>query len=60
MRYNMLGNGGHWFPGKRAVAIDQLDFSMGRGVEFGRRMKAILHEAEAAMGAEAVKRLSQS
>lgn len=60
MRYNLLGNGGHWFPGKRATAIEGLDFSMGRGAEFGQRMKAILHEAEATMGAAAVKRLSES
>ncbi|MCH7909189.1 MAG: aldo/keto reductase [Candidatus Hydrogenedentes bacterium] len=27
MRYNMLGNGGHWFPGAKADAIDEIDLS---------------------------------
>ena len=26
-RYNLLENGGHWFPGKNAASADKLDFS---------------------------------
>ncbi|MCH7958922.1 MAG: aldo/keto reductase [Candidatus Hydrogenedentes bacterium] len=27
MRYNMLGNGGHWFPGAKASAVGEIDLS---------------------------------
>jgi uncharacterized protein len=27
MRYNLLGNGGHWFPGKQALNLAQVDLS---------------------------------
>lgn len=26
-RYNLLGNGGHWFPGKKAYDLDKLDLT---------------------------------
>ena len=27
MRYNLFGSGGHWFPGKRADGVEELDLS---------------------------------
>jgi uncharacterized protein len=26
-RYNLLGNGGHWFPGKKAYDLEKLDLT---------------------------------
>lgn len=61
MRYNLLGNGGHWFPGLNAQFAGELDFEKALGDSpFGKQIPGWLVEAHELMGAEAVERLSQS
>lgn len=61
MRYNMLGNGGHWFPGQK---IDQLDWdnlpALLAASPVADQIPDVLREAHAALNAEEVKRLSES
>jgi hypothetical protein len=61
MRYNLLGNAGHWFPGKNAA---QFDPEAVRRVipanPFVDRIPAILSEAHEMLIGEEQKRLSQS
>jgi predicted aldo/keto reductase-like oxidoreductase len=60
MRYNLLGNGGHWFPGVNAAKIDEVDLSGIAGAAgLGTRLVSMLHETHQMLGAESVKRLSQ-
>ncbi|MDC0832785.1 Aldo/keto reductase family [Geitlerinema sp. FC II] len=60
MRYNLLGNGGHWFPGEKVDKVDVrslescLKNSPHRDV-----VLAMLREADALLGGQEVKRLSQ-
>jgi predicted aldo/keto reductase-like oxidoreductase len=63
MRYNMLGNGGHWFPGKNAADFDEpamkaalANINGGAADHVIAAMKQV-HEM---VGGESVKRLSQS
>ncbi|WP_404790725.1 aldo/keto reductase [Altericista sp. CCNU0014] len=60
MRYNLLGNGGHWFAGQPASQIETLDLqaSLIRSPNAA-RIPNILKAAHARFGNEAVKRLSQ-
>ena len=61
MRYNLLGNGGHWFPGKQAADLDALDLSeIAAKSGLGAQLKPLLRETHAMLAKEAVKRLSQS
>ncbi|MBW4467570.1 MAG: aldo/keto reductase [Pegethrix bostrychoides GSE-TBD4-15B] len=61
MRYNLLGNGGHWFPGTRAEQIDQLDFSAALAQSpHAAKIPQLLKETHQLLGGEAVQRLSQS
>ncbi|MEA5598271.1 aldo/keto reductase [Rivularia sp. UHCC 0363] len=61
MRYNLLGSGGHWFPGNKANQIDQLDLrSCLQNSPYADRIPGILAEADRILGGEEVKRLSQS
>ncbi len=61
MRYNLLGNGNHWFPGNKVQKFDE-----SRLLEtvsenpFAQRIPDILREADAMLKDEEVKRLSES
>ncbi len=61
MRYNMLGQGGHWFPGEKVDKIDwpALTESI-KGYRFADRIPKYLHEAHDLFNAEDKKRLSES
>jgi predicted aldo/keto reductase-like oxidoreductase len=61
MRYNLLGNGGHWFPGQKADKLAELDLSECLSKSpFRNKIPQYLAETESLLGAEEVKRLSQS
>jgi uncharacterized protein len=61
MRYNLLGNGGHWFPGARANEVSKLDFRQClTNSPHAAKIPQILAEADRLLGGESVKRLSQS
>lgn len=60
-RYNLLENGGHWFPGATAknVARYNLENCL-RNSPHGDKIPKILEECDRLLGGAAVKRLSQS
>jgi len=61
MRYNLLGNAGHWFPGHNAKEFD--DAQLGpllKNSPFAEKIPQVLRDAHQLMFAEEVKRLSQS
>ncbi len=60
MRYNLLGNGNHWFPGEKAEAIQTLDFTqcLSRSPHAD-KIPALLADAHQLLGGASVKRLSQ-
>jgi predicted aldo/keto reductase-like oxidoreductase len=60
LRYNLLGNGGHWFPGINAAEFDEAAIG-----EIGRKagypsLVNILHEAHDRFGDAPRKRLQQN
>jgi predicted aldo/keto reductase-like oxidoreductase len=60
LRYNLLGNGGHWFPGINAAEFDEASIG-----EIGRKagypsLVNILHEAHDRFGDAPRKRLQQN
>jgi hypothetical protein len=61
MRYNLLGNGGHWFPGQKADKLQDLDLSECLSHSPHRdRIPQLLADCDRLLGSDSVKRLSQS
>jgi hypothetical protein len=60
MRYNLLGGGGHWFPGNK---VDRLDWERLPAVlarsPFASRIPDVLREAHDMFGGADQKRLSE-
>jgi len=60
MRYNLLGNGGHWFPGNKADKLDELDLSTClQNSPHKEIIPKLLREAHDLFHGEARKRLQQ-
>ena len=64
MRYNLLGNAGHWFPGENVKKFDAETLArlepLFKNSAFAARIPAILEEAHELLFGEEKKRLSQS
>jgi uncharacterized protein len=61
MRYNLLENGGHWFPGAKASEVDQYDLTdCLRRSPYRAEIPGYLKEADRMLAGAEVKRLSQS
>jgi len=61
MRYNLLGNADHWFPGNRADKLEDLDFSHClQHSPFREKIPDCLAEAHQLMSGAEVRRLSKS
>ncbi len=61
MRYNLMGNAGHWFPGTNAAHFDAAKIRAALdGNPFAERIPGILTEAHTLLHGEQQKRLSES
>lgn len=61
MRYNLLGNGSHWFPGNKAEQVQNLDLrSALRHSPHAEQIPALLAETDRLLGGQTVQRLSRS
>jgi hypothetical protein len=60
MRYNLLGRGGHWFPGQNAEQVSELDLRACLSQSpHADKIPALLAEAHQLLGGQTVQRLSQ-
>ncbi|MDB9510276.1 aldo/keto reductase [Kamptonema animale CS-326] len=60
MRYNLLGNASHWFPGSKADKINELELKKCLiHSPHAVKIPGILKEADRLLGGQAVQRLSQ-
>lgn len=61
MRYNLLGNGGHWFPGQNAAEVGKYNLSEClAGSPHGAKIPSLLADTHQLLGGASVQRLSQS
>ncbi|WP_341530662.1 aldo/keto reductase [Nostoc sp. UHCC 0302] len=61
MRYNLLGNGSHWFPGNKADRIDEFDLRQClSGSPHADKIPEFLAQAHQMLAGEAVKRLTKA
>ena len=61
MRYNLLGNGGHWFPGLNAAQLDSIDLTAAIADSvYADTMSDLLRQTHAMLYEQPQTRLSQS
>jgi predicted aldo/keto reductase-like oxidoreductase len=61
MRYNLLGNGSHWFPGNKADRLDELDLSKSLvNSPHAHKIPQMLAKAHEMLAGAEVKRLSKT
>ncbi|MBW4684821.1 MAG: aldo/keto reductase [Komarekiella atlantica HA4396-MV6] len=61
MRYNLLGNGSHWFPGNKADQLNELDlWQCLSNSPHADKIPQILEQAHQMLAGEPVKRLSRT
>jgi hypothetical protein len=61
MRYNLLGNGGHWFPGNNAANVEKVDLRACLSQSpFADQIPEILAKTHQLLGGKTVQRLSRS
>ncbi|ACK69636.1 aldo/keto reductase [Gloeothece citriformis PCC 7424] len=60
-RYNLLGNGGHWFPGQNAAKVNELDLTdCLKNSPYGDKIPYLLGDTHRLLGGAQVQRLSSS